>query len=83
MVAFETVLSYIAMISIPVGVTYHIITLYNQTRTQKLQLETRQASLFTQIYNKFGEVEFARNHTEIMKWSFKDYDECARAHFPM
>ena len=46
MIDIQTVLTYLTLISVPVGVAYHIITITNQSRT-------RQAQLFMQMLDKF------------------------------
>jgi hypothetical protein len=55
MIDIQTILNYLALISIPVGVAYHIMTLNNTRRNQELQLETRQAQVFLQMYNRYNE----------------------------
>ena len=68
--AFQTVFQFLQTVGILVGVFYYVMTIRANQRNQRIQLETRQAALFTQIYNKFGEVEFARNHSEVMQKEF-------------
>ena len=75
MVDFETVLSYIAMISIPVGVTYHILTLYNTRKTQQLTLENRNAQLLMRIYDKYTETELMKQQMEILNSKWDDIDD--------
>jgi len=75
MIDLQTLLTYLTLISVPVGVIYHIMTLNNTRKTQQLQLETRQASLFQQIYSKFGEPDFIRNESAMMSFQFNDYDD--------
>jgi hypothetical protein len=48
MIDLQTILTYLTLISVPVGVAYHIITIRNQSRT-------RQAQLFMQMYDRFNE----------------------------
>ena len=48
MVDTQTVLTYLTLISVPVGVAYHILTLRNQSRT-------RQAQLFMQLFDRYRE----------------------------
>jgi hypothetical protein len=45
-VSLQTVLTYLTLISIPVGVFYHIMTLRNTRKNQQLQLETRQINTY-------------------------------------
>jgi hypothetical protein len=43
----QTVLTFVTLISVPVGVFYHIMTLRNQK-------QSRQASLFMQLYDTYA-----------------------------
>jgi len=56
----QTLLTYLTLISVPVGVVYHIMTLRNTRRNQQLQLETRQAQLFMQLFNRWNDPSFAK-----------------------
>jgi hypothetical protein len=58
-----------------VGVAVALRQLDDIKQTREIELETRQAALFTQMYDKYGEAEFARNHSAILQWTFNDYDE--------
>ena len=58
-----------------VGVVVALLQLNDIKQTRETELETRQAALFTQMYNKFCEVEFSRNLSKIWQWEFKDYEE--------
>jgi len=46
------VLTLLQTISIMVGIAYYILNIQNNQRNQRLTLETRQASLFMQMYNR-------------------------------
>jgi hypothetical protein len=46
------VLTLLQTISIMVGIAYYILNIHNNQRNQRLTLETRQASLFMQMYNR-------------------------------
>ena len=75
-VSLQTVLTYLTLISIPVGVFYHIMTLNNTRKNQKLTLETRQAQLFMQLYDQFRDKEFQKDISSIYNiWEWKDYDD--------
>jgi len=58
-----------------VGITYYLMILRNQQKNQEMQLETRQAQLFMQIYNRFIEVEFRENFNEVLSREWIDYDD--------
>jgi hypothetical protein len=63
MIDIQTMLTYLTLISVPVGVVYHIITLRNQSRN-------RQAQLFMSIYKetqtKEAQIDFLDFDTIIM-----------------
>lgn len=40
-----------------------------------MQLETRKAQLFMQIYNRFTEVEFRENFNEVLSREWEDYED--------
>jgi hypothetical protein len=58
-VSIQTMLTYLTLISVPVGVFYHIMTLRNQSRT-------RQVQLFMQIYNRWTDPIFQENYLYII-----------------
>lgn len=73
MIDLQTVLTYLTLISVPVGVAYHIMTLNNTRKNQRLQLETRQAALLMDLMNNFRSAEFRKQwHT---LWHIKWKDE--------
>ena len=61
----QTLLGYLTPISLTVGVVYYILTLRNTRRNQEMQLETRQAQLFMQIYDRRSSSEMTK-----MEWEF-------------
>jgi len=75
MIDLQTVLTYLTLISVPVGVFYHIMTLRNTKRNQELQLETRHVQLFWNIYNELqGEEGESRMHF-VTNLDYSDYDD--------
>ena len=76
MVDVQTILNYLALISIPVGVAYHIMTLSNTRKNQQLQLETRQAQLFMNIYDTFSSKQYQKDRERMFDlWEYQDYDD--------
>ena len=67
----QTLLTYLTLISVPVGVFYHIMTLRNTGKNQEMQLETRQAQLFMQIYQEMSSPEHYKRSDELlhMEWT--------------
>jgi hypothetical protein len=75
-VSLQTLLTYLTLISVPVGVFYHIMTLRNTRKNQELQLETRQANLFSQYHLHYQSKDFNRDMSEILyNWEWKDYED--------
>jgi len=80
MIDLQTILTYLTLISIPIGVIYHIMTLNNTRKNQELTLksqqlatETRQAQLFMQIYGFYDNKEFLKDYGSIStKYVYKD-----------
>ena len=56
----QTVLTYLTLISVPIGVFYHIMTLRNTRKNQQLQLETRQTQLFMNLYETWRSPDFRK-----------------------
>ena len=74
MIDLEQLLTYLTLISVPIGVFYHIMTLNNTRKNQQLQLETRQAQLFMQLYNRL-EKDFVTSFLNVMNWEWDSYED--------
>lgn len=81
-ITFQIIFQFLQTVGILVGVFYYIITIRTNQRNQELTrkaqettLETRQAQLFMQIYNRFQDSEFTRHFNKIQSWEWKDYDD--------
>ena len=78
MADLETLLTYLTLISVPIGVFYHIMTLNNSRKNQQQQLETRLAQLLMNIINTFNSLEFRTQWhiSETASWSdYEDYKQ--------
>ena len=73
-VSLQTLLTYLTLISVPVGVFYHIMTLRNTRKNQQMQLETRQAQLFSQYHLRFHE-DYPKYSDILMNWEYEDLDD--------
>ena len=74
-VTLQTLLTYLTLISVPVGVFYHIMTLRNTRKNQETQLETRQAQLFMNLYETYRSLEFRKQWTMILQQEWTDIDD--------
>jgi hypothetical protein len=75
MVDYSTLSIVFTGLSISIASFYYISTLRNTRRNQELQLETRQAQLFTQYALNFNTVDNLRNYIEILNWEWEDYND--------
>ena len=75
MIDFQTILTYLTLISVPVGVFYHIMALANTRRNQELTLENRNAQLLMIIYDKYTETELMKQQVEILNSDWKDIED--------
>jgi len=65
------------------GIFYYIMTLNNTRKNQEMQLETRQAQLFMQVYNRFNSRAFVSQLNEIrFRWSYTDLDDFMEKYGP-
>ena len=62
-------------IGIIVAIIYYTLTLRNANKTQKLQLETRQATLFMGLYETYRSPEFRKQWTNILNQEYTDFDD--------
>ena len=83
MIDLEQLLTYLTLISVPVGVFYHIMTLRNTRRNQELPLETRQAQLYMTLFNAIYNQEIWGHVNEIRNYSFTDYDDFIEKYGPV
>ena len=51
-ITYQVVLSTLQTFGLLVGIFYYVMTLRNQQKNQQLALETRQAQLFMNIYDR-------------------------------
>jgi len=65
-------------LTVSIAAIYYTLTLRYTRRNQDLQLETRQAQLFMQIFNRFQEVEFRINFNDVLAREWEDYDGYVR-----
>ena len=75
MIDIQTILTYLTLISVPVGVFYHIMTLNNTRKNKQLQLETRQAQLFFNLYMEDISERSSHAHDVMFGLEFDDLED--------
>jgi len=71
----QTISIIFAGVSIGVAAIYYTLTLRNTQRAQQVQLETRQAQLFTQLWGEFRRPETLRLYFKALQMTWDDYDD--------
>jgi len=75
-ITYQMVLSTLQTIALIVGIAYYLIIMRNSQRNQQIQIETRQAQLFMQIYDHYNDREFAKMVQEPLNvWKWEDVDD--------
>ena len=69
------VLSTLQTVGLLIGIAYYLIIMRNSQRAQQIQLETRQAQLFTHLYSDFRRPENIRLIGRAMQMNWSDYDD--------
>ena len=75
-ITLPIILQIVQTIGILVGIIYYITIMRNTQRNQQMQLETRQAQLFLNIYNVYTSKQFQIDRVKIMHlWEWTDYND--------
>ena len=62
----QTISILLAGLSIAASIVYYASVLRNANKTQQVQLETRQAQLFLNIFNVYASKQFQKDREELM-----------------
>ena len=76
----QNILTYLTLISVPVGVLYHIMTLNNTRKNQQMTLETRQAQMFLGMINRWRDETKGLNVWEIIGTKLENGEDYLRRH---
>jgi hypothetical protein len=74
----QTTISLLTLVSLTIGVIYHIMTLNNTRKNQEIQIETRQAQLFMQIYEAYASEETMKMYFELLHFEWDDLADFER-----
>jgi hypothetical protein len=96
-ITLPIVLQIIQTVSLVVGILYYLIIMRNSQRTRELTLqsqeltrkaqeqalETRQAQLFMQLYNRLNEGEFCESYGKVVYgYEWEDFDDWKKKYHP-
>jgi hypothetical protein len=74
-ITYQMVLSTLQTLSLVIGITYYLIILNNQQKNHKLTLETRRASLLTQLSLDLYSKESLTDFYELLSWEWEDLED--------
>jgi len=76
MVDIQTVSIAIASAGVFAAAIYYILHLRHQTKMRQIEVETRQAQLFMQLYDHYLNRDTTRDENELLfHWKWKDFDD--------
>jgi len=75
MIELSVIRDLVAIFGVIAGFSYYVLTVRNAQKNQKQQLETRQAQLFMQLYDRWAGTDFKKLSREVMEQNFIDYDD--------
>ena len=76
MIELSVIRDLVAIFGVIAGFSYYVLTVRNNQRNQRQQLETRQAQLFMNLFNTFASKEYQKDKEQMTTvWEWKDYDD--------
>jgi hypothetical protein len=75
MASFEVVALMLTGLSIAASIIYYANVLSNANKTQRMQLETRQAQLFMGLYETYRSPEFRKQWTDILNQEYTGFND--------
>ena len=74
-ITLSIVLQIIQTVGILVGIVYYITIMRSGQKNQQLQLETRKAQLYMQLFMRITSEEFVKKAIDLLKLEYGDVDE--------
>jgi hypothetical protein len=74
-VTYQMLLSTIQTIALIVGIIYYLTIMRNNQKNQQIQLETRQAQMFMQIYNQAQSLELKKARRIFSNLKLSNFEE--------
>jgi hypothetical protein len=77
---YQMFLSTVQTISLVIGIVYYLTIMRNNQKSQKLQLETRKAQLYIQLFLRITSEEFTKKSLDLLKMPIGDISEFMERH---
>jgi hypothetical protein len=81
MVDAQTIGVLVTATSVTVAAVYYIMTLRAQQMNMKNTLETRQAQILMNLYERWNEPSFQNTWFETIYWEYSDYDDFIKKYY--
>jgi len=81
-ITYQMVLSTLQTVGLLVGIAYYLIIMRNSQRNQQIQIETRQAQLFMQIFTRQYDIDQRRSLHLLNTLEYEDYDDFIEKYGP-
>jgi hypothetical protein len=78
LVMLQVVRDLVAIFGVIAGLSYYVMNVKNSQRMHKMTLETRQAQLFMQVYNRWASRDVTKMEYDFQQWEWDDYDDYVR-----
>jgi hypothetical protein len=78
----QTLSIVLAAVSVIIAATNSIISSRKADQQRQTEIDTRQAELFMQLYNRYITPEFRAALTEMLQWSWTDFDDFLEKYGP-
>ena len=79
----QTVSIAIASAGVLIAAIYYILQIRHQSRMREIEVETRQAQLFMDLYNHYYSKETMRDEDELIyQWKWKDFEDFWKKYGP-
>lgn len=84
MIELSVVRDLVAIFGVIAGFTYYVLAVRNTQKNQQLQLETRQAQLFSTIYTLASDMAIIKKWADFkFTWEYEDYDDFMKKYGPI
>jgi hypothetical protein len=75
MVELSVVRDIVAIFGVIAGFSYYVMVVRNSQRMQKLQLETRKAQLYMQLFLRISSEDHMKKSIDVLKMEYDNYDD--------
>ena len=84
MIELSVIRDVVVIFGVIAAFSYYVLIVRNSQRTQQLQLETRQAQLFMQLYDRLNDREFCESYGRVVwRFEWEDFEDWRKKYEPV